>query len=306
MPKLLNWRSSILRTCILVLLANILIVNSEAATSEALVKSEGPNLFALAWPTAKYTGVEVKSIQSMTGGADLTIILRGKSTFDDSVLWAEAFVKIREGKFIDLRWGTHSPSLFSPGSTVSDLPHALDNINKGRAPRDFDKPPHRTPAEIASDRRREAEIQAFDAQMKNKLSAHQAKMERLAKGLKRSPTTFHLKASPYCTVYVAVHFQAFNGQWVTAGWFVVYGEEDNWPEVYSIGSDVWLYAKTTQGQEWSGGDKSRELPVISDRPFIRTGSEVLRGPGLQTVKFFKLDRVKYDSYARNFTFSCYR
>jgi len=279
---------------------------------EKLVRSQGANLYTLAWPSATYKSVDIQEIHLTDGGADLTVVLRGRSAFDNSELWVQTLIKIRDGKFVDLRWNTHSPSLFRPGSTVDDLPAALRKLNEGRGPRDFIWKP-RNAAEAAELRKQQAESKAFEARMTRRARAHRAKLQRLQERFRRG--TIHLynqlilKSSKYCWVKVAIHYKGLDGQWVTEGWWTVDGEEyGTWTDIMSIGSEIWLYAKSTRGEVWSGngGNESLALPITPEHGFIQVENEVLTGPGLKVVPFFKLERIGASWSNQHFTFTCYR
>jgi hypothetical protein len=251
---------------------------------EKLIQAQGPNLYALAWPTATYKSVRIEKIEPVDGGADVTVLLAGSSTFDETELWVRASVAVRNGIFTDLHWKDNSPSLFRPGSTVSDLSHSLDNINKGRGPRDSF---HASPAEIEAENRKWS---AFDARMKKKLLAFQAETDRLQREKHTEPVWLTIRTSPGCHVDYALHFKAADKRWVTLGWYRAYdADDDDYLILYPADLDIWVHVRAIKGKLWSDRPESPlSLPVIPVHSFIYREGETLEGPDLETAGFFKL------------------
>ncbi|MES1242187.1 MAG: hypothetical protein ABUT39_11255 [Acidobacteriota bacterium] len=251
---------------------------------EKLIQAQGPNLYALAWPTATYKSVRIEKIEPVDGGADVTVLLSGSSTFDETELWVRASVAVRNGLFTDLHWKDNSPSLFRPGSTVSDLAHSLDNINKGRGPRDSF---HASPAEIEAENRKWG---AFDARTKKKILAFQAETDRLEREKHTEPVWLTIRTSPGCSVNYALRFKAADKRWVTLGWYRAYDEDDeDYLILYPADLDIWVHVRAIKGKLWTDVPEGPlSLPVIPVHSFIYREGETLEGPDLETAGFFKL------------------
>jgi hypothetical protein len=94
------------------------------------VDSLGKSLYFLAWPTAQYEGVSFGEVTPNGDGADVSFRLYGKSAFDDSSLWVDVVIVVRNGQIADLRWGRNNAILAQPGSTVKAMGEALAQLNE--------------------------------------------------------------------------------------------------------------------------------------------------------------------------------
>jgi hypothetical protein len=97
---------------------------------EQFVNSLGKSLYFLAWPTAQYEGVSFGGVTRNGDATDITFRLYGKSAFDDSSLWVDTVIEVRNGEITDLRWGQNNAILAAPGSTVKAMGEALRQLNQ--------------------------------------------------------------------------------------------------------------------------------------------------------------------------------
>jgi tetratricopeptide (TPR) repeat protein len=89
----------------------------------------GEMLYFLAWPSAAYESVSFGGVSAAYGGADVKVMLHGKSFFSEEPLWTEVVVQFRDGKVRDVKWGRNNARLAQPGSTVTALGEALVELN---------------------------------------------------------------------------------------------------------------------------------------------------------------------------------
>lgn len=94
------------------------------------VNGIGEMLYFSAWPTATYKGVSFEGLSREYGGLNIKIKLHGISSFDDSSLWTEVILVMREGEIRDIKWGKNNAILFQPGETMIVLGELLVEINK--------------------------------------------------------------------------------------------------------------------------------------------------------------------------------
>jgi hypothetical protein len=83
-------------------------------------------MYGLAWPTATYRTWEFRGITGNGGAIDLVIRLYGISAWDDSLLWTDAIIVIKDDQIVDLQFGDNNGT-FAPGSTVTELGQAFVN-----------------------------------------------------------------------------------------------------------------------------------------------------------------------------------
>ncbi len=255
---------------------------SSGVDVEKLIRKNGGNIYFLAWPSAKFSKVDIENITTTTHGVGATVVLTGKSAFADAEIWVRALIEVRNGKFFDLHWKEHSRTLFPPGFSMSKtMKEELDSINRGHGRLDF----RTSPAEAEASRKR---WEAFDSLMKMRFKIHRETMGRLRR---KNPNVSYLhfkSSSQRCSrLPVAVHYQALHGRWVTMGWKSTHDED--YLSVRNLSSDIWIYARNARVTE-RPPEELLHLPVVPGRNFIRTGDEDLVGPGVETVPFFKMYR----------------
>jgi hypothetical protein len=294
--------SGIAAVCATLFVGSVISAGSAASRQqiENLVKAKGKVLYYLAWQTAKYTGIEVESIQQSSGRADVVVLLRGKSALSGDEIWVRAGLKLEGDKFVDLEWREHSRVLVPPGSMLSDLATGLQWLNA-------------TAPDPAKAKAQEEEWKRFDARMKIKFDGfnrrqNRAAEQRVSSHLDDGRAFLTFQTSPGCHASVAIYFQALDGQWTTIAWLKAYYPEDE--DYYTLkfrGSYVWLYAKSTKGtlhQIRGSSDENLERPVIMDRDFIREGEERLTGPSFEVVPFFRVYAREYGPGSNTYHFEC--
>jgi uncharacterized membrane protein len=104
-------------------------LRADESTYRGFVDSVAKSLFFLAWPTATYESVEFGDVDFVSSGADVSFRLHGKSAFDDSSLWVDVVIEVRNGDIADLRWGRNNAILSQPGSTIKAMAEELARIN---------------------------------------------------------------------------------------------------------------------------------------------------------------------------------
>lgn len=118
---------------------------SEDRQTRSFVDSVGSSLYFLAWPTATYRGVTYDGATKRPNGVDLQITLYGRSAFDDSSLWVELVLQVRNGSVSGIRWGRHNAILARPGETMIALGETLDQLSReyqrSNATRDIESTP---------------------------------------------------------------------------------------------------------------------------------------------------------------------
>jgi hypothetical protein len=97
------------------------------------VDSAGELIYFLAWPTATYEGVKFDGVQRAPGGFDVQATVYGRSGIDDSSLWTQVILEIRDGQVSNLRWGRNDAVLFQPGQSMSMLGSALQELTRDYA-----------------------------------------------------------------------------------------------------------------------------------------------------------------------------
>lgn len=98
--------------------------------SRQFVNAIGSTVYALAWPSATYRSVSLEGLDRRRNGADIKIRLDGISAFDDSSLWVDVVISVRDGEISDIRWGSHNAFWVPPGETVKALGVVLAELNR--------------------------------------------------------------------------------------------------------------------------------------------------------------------------------
>ncbi len=93
------------------------------------VDAIGETLYTFAWPTATYKRVSFEGVSRVYGGANIKIKLHGISNWDDSSLWTEVILEVRDGELKDLKWGRNNAILAQPGESMRALGQALVELN---------------------------------------------------------------------------------------------------------------------------------------------------------------------------------
>ena len=91
----------------------------------------GEALYAFAWPTATYKGIQLQDIDSNpSGGLDVTLLVHGISAFSGDSLWTEVIITLQNWDITNLRWGRNNALLSPPGATVTALGEVLEELNR--------------------------------------------------------------------------------------------------------------------------------------------------------------------------------
>lgn len=90
----------------------------------------GGTLYYLSWPTATYKGASFEGVSNVYNGVDIKIKLNGISSFDDSSLWTEVIVNVRNGEVRDISWGRNNAILAQPGEAIKALGVVISELNK--------------------------------------------------------------------------------------------------------------------------------------------------------------------------------
>ena len=91
----------------------------------------GKTLYFFAWPTATYAAADFVGVAfAPGGGVNVTFRLYGTSAFDDSSLWTDVVVLIRNLEVADMRFGRNNAVLAAPGATMKAMGQALADLNR--------------------------------------------------------------------------------------------------------------------------------------------------------------------------------
>lgn len=94
------------------------------------INNIGEALYFSAWPTATYKEVTLEGISRAYDGVNIKVKLHGKSAFDESSLWTEVIVEVRDGEIKDIKWGKNNAILAQPGETITGFGELLVELNK--------------------------------------------------------------------------------------------------------------------------------------------------------------------------------
>lgn len=93
----------------------------------SFVNSIGKLMFFYAWPSDTYDHVEMGDIRWAENGADVSVVLYGKSWLEGRV-WTEVVASIRNGSVTDIRFGRNN-GMVPPGATMGALGGLLKSLN---------------------------------------------------------------------------------------------------------------------------------------------------------------------------------
>ncbi len=179
----------------------------------------GDTLYSLAWPSATYKGTSFEGISKVYGGANIKIKLHGISSFDDSSLWTEVIVKVRNGEVTDISWGRNNAILFQPGETMIAFGQVLVELNKEYS--------RSQPQRINSQR-----FGGFKFKITNDC---------------RRP------------VKLAIRYRKTDNNWQSVGWWEINGNQSRFLQfsdgsyVTTNSSNFYYYAETKDGSLYWGG-----------------------------------------------------
>src|ERR1700733_5778622 len=91
--------------------------SSDEAWYRRAMNSAGKLMYFCAWPTDTYDHMEFGEIQRKPGGADVSVILYGRSWLEGD-LWVEVVAEFRNGRMTKMSFGRYSDkALIKPGTT---------------------------------------------------------------------------------------------------------------------------------------------------------------------------------------------
>lgn len=147
-----------LRKLIWAATAAAVLLSAEAARAEesswdSFVKGIGKIVYFAAFPTATYRRAWMERIHRGDNGTEVIFVVDGISAFDDSDLWTEAIVTVKDFRVVDLRFGDSNAILSAPGQTMKNLGVVLSDLNRQYqashpAPAAPTPPPTPTPAPV--------------------------------------------------------------------------------------------------------------------------------------------------------------
>ena len=85
------------------------------------VNGVASTIYAAAWPTASYRSAALSGISPRSNGADIAVRLYGISAFDQSSLWTDVVIQVRNGAIKDISWGSNNAFLARPGETLTAM-----------------------------------------------------------------------------------------------------------------------------------------------------------------------------------------
>lgn len=105
----------------------------------AFVDRVASSVYAAAWPTATYKSVNLNAVtERRNGSLDIAFRLYGISALDNSWLWTDVILNIKDGEVRDIHWGKNNAIVMQPGGTakligefLADLSAELDKPNNG-------------------------------------------------------------------------------------------------------------------------------------------------------------------------------
>jgi hypothetical protein len=103
---------------------------AEDSSWDSFVDGIGKMVYFAAFPTATYRGARLDRIHRGDNGTEVIFIVDGISAFDDSDLWTEAIVTVRNLQVVDLRFGDSNAVLSAPGATMKNLGLVLADLSK--------------------------------------------------------------------------------------------------------------------------------------------------------------------------------
>jgi hypothetical protein len=133
-----RWSGCISASLLVLVVFSFHVITTGAASAQEDTSSEykklgdaiGKTLYFFAWPTATYERATFGGLGSTPTGVNVVFRLHGRSAFDDSYLWTDVAVQIRNWQIVDLKWGQNNAALIPPGATMKALGEALKDLNQ--------------------------------------------------------------------------------------------------------------------------------------------------------------------------------
>ena len=198
----------------------------DTSSYQSFVDDTAELVYFLAWPTATYERVSFEGVSLVYGGVDIKIMLHGRSFWDDSHLWTEVVLEVRNGEISDIRWGRNNAFWAQPGETIEALGEALEELT-----REY----NRTQGGNGSSNSGSSSSGGY---------------------------SYHFTNRCQHPIRLAIYYEDRSGQWRAEGWWVFAPSQSaNLASAddkrLKSNNGVWyFYAETTDGSRWVwAGDK---------------------------------------------------
>lgn len=87
---------------------------------EAFIDRVASSVYSMAWPTATYRSVNLNAITERSNGSlDIAFRLYGISALDNSGLWTDVVLNVKDGAVRDIKWGKNNAIVMPPGATAT-------------------------------------------------------------------------------------------------------------------------------------------------------------------------------------------
>jgi hypothetical protein len=114
----------------LIIIATSPLQAEDTSAWDSFTQKIGKSIYFAAFPSATYKGAKFRTTTHTDDGTEIVFEVYGLSAFDDSDLWTEVIVTVKDFKISRVRWGRNNAFWRQPGETLQDMAALLVEINK--------------------------------------------------------------------------------------------------------------------------------------------------------------------------------